>query len=389
MKNTTWVSRVTLSVFGLGIFSSTAIADENSFSFNAEGVFIGDLTNEIGLASSQNFTSEIGVGVEKKHYFDNGAILGFAGELRLQKDNEARQGFAGEIQISDLLSGLSPELAEVHSPTTGISISDRLSNDDPYGSIQSAYMNVKFGWGEVSVGRDIGAAVRLDARPPKVLRYGSLNSPRLNSISSSVVRARNDVTGPSAKISYISPRILGLRVGASFTPESDARGIDFDSRRTGLKNVYEAGVSYSHYFRDSDVRLRLGLTSTFADMDLENAIFQDYEAIGAGIEIEKGNWKSGLRYLSSNNSVAAGGGDYSALEVGVSRSIEDWTFAAEYGSAKDDLLALKGTNWAVGASIALNKNVNLGISYFSSESKIATEKLGGDGLQFELIVRYE
>lgn len=396
MKTQNMITGVLLGVASSGSGLYLAEAEDNTLNLKVETVIVASISEAENSENSAPFIGEIGASFEKKHYFDNGMTLGFVGELRFQNDNKNRQGFSTPISFGDEFEPTNQLVGNVSSPTTGIGLSNERIKNGPYGSIEQAFAYLKSGWGEVSVGRDIGAASRLDARAPKILQYGSLNSPRLNVTSSSIVRSRNDVTGPSAKITYMTPRIIGLRLGGSYTPKANSRGIDFGSHRdvesarsANLENVLEAGLSYSHFFRHSDVKMRLGLTGIMAQTQSINSLFNDYSAIGIGAEFEKNQWSVGIRHLESNNALAEENGDYSALEAGILKEIDKWTFGAEYGAATDNLLNLEGENWAVGFSRDLNNNVNLGFSYFDTTTSTYQSKMSASGAQFELIVRYE
>ncbi len=400
MTSKKWLSGFTASIFGMGGIAIDAYAENKSFEFSAEAVFSGAAASENGTSFSQPFTGEIGVGVEKEHYFDNGVAVGFVAEIRAQGDNRKRQTFAGELQFdaanpafSENLNDLLPAL---RSPATGLVAASSTSESGAYATFEQGFAYLKAGWGEVSLGRDIGAAARLDARAPSVLKYSSPNSSRLNPIAFSSVRARNDVTGPSAKVTYMSPRIVGFRVGASFTPEANARGIDFDASRlendivnANLESVTEGGLSFSHLFRDSDLRVRLGVTGIRASSNSIDNRFGNYEALGAGIELEKGFWKLGAQYLDSNNAIEDGSGDYQAWEVGLSRNLGKWTVTGEYGHALDRLQFIKGENRSMGVSKRINDYMEFGAAYISSESKQFGTKIQGSGAVLELIVRYE
>ncbi|MFC7292329.1 porin [Hirschia litorea] len=395
-----WLSGFTAGFVSLSGLGSNALAEDNPFVFSVEAVFSGAIVNAENPSYTQPFTGEIGLKLEKEHYFDNGVSVGFASEIRAQGDNSKRQTFAGELQFNALNSTINDNSASLlplrRSPATGLVAAMGETDDGPYATFEQGFAYVKAGWGELSVGRDIGAATRLDARAPRVLKYSSPNSSRLNPIAFSSVRARNDVTGPSAKLTYMSPRLIGFRAGASFTPEANARGIDFDASRdvlgianANLKNVVEAGLSFTHLFRENDLRVRIGVTGIHAETDSIMNGFSNYESLGLGLEVEKGFWRLGTQYLDSNNAIDSGLGDYTAWETGISREFSDWTVTAEYGHAIDELQAVKGENWGVGVSKPLNNNVNVGVGYISTKSKHFGTEIEGSGAIIELIVRYE
>ena len=141
--------------------------------------------------------------------------------------------------------------------------------------------------------------------------------------------------------------------------------------------------------------MRAAVTYSAADSGAGLAAFGDYEAWGAGLELEHGEWTGGVRWLSSNNAWAAGSGDYEAWEAGLVHQAGDWRFGVEAGWATDDLTATEGASWLVGVGYDLNEHVNLGLGWASAEADLpipAGPSLGhrnarNDGLLVELSVR--
>ena len=191
-------------------------------------------------------------------------------------------------------------------------------------------------------------------------------------------------------------------MGASYTPEANLRTADFDPEADGpgragadLENIWEGGVSFARQFAEQDLRVRAAVTYSAADSGAGLAAFGDYEAWGAGLELEHGEWTGGVRWLSSNNAWAAGSGDYEAWEAGLVHQAGDWRFGVEAGWATDDLTATEGASWLVGVGYDLNEHVNLGLGWASAEADLpipAGPSLGhrnarNDGLLVELSVR--
>ncbi len=357
------------------------------------GFVFGALDVEGGVKEA-DVAVNFGIRAEKDAYLDNGTKIGAVIELRAESPAGQRPGFSGNFRVQDDTGfGL-------RAPATGIALSDNRTDSEGRASFEQAYVYAKNPWGEVSLGRDQGAAARLDARAPKVLNYAHATSPTIDLSGASIVRSRNDVTGPSAKITYVTPRILGLRAGGSYTPKAEARGLDFDNGATApglenadLENVFEAALSFDHVFRSDLTRVRVGLTSTIAEPSSVNPVFKDYTAWGAGLEVEKGNLATGIRYLHSNNAVDNGA--YEAVEAGLVYYFEDWTVGAEIGAAQDDLLNIDGSVWSLSAKRNVSPNISLGFAYtdtrtsgsinvFRNGSDLLAE---GKGVLIELTVR--
>jgi len=343
--------------------------------------------------------------VSRSDTFDSGLTLGWVGAVRYDRDAPSRPAFSGAF---GLCPGTSPgcpssgSLAPV-APATGLSVGGTVRQDDGFVAVETAAVTLGGPWGEGSLGLDSGVAALLDARAPSVLNRVSAYSPGLDPTGLSVTRARNDVTGASAKASYLSPRWLGIRVGVSYTPEASGRTADFDPDVGGqglagaeLENVWEGAVSFARQFAEQNLRVRAALTYISADSGSGAPGFGDYEAWGGGLELEGEGWTGGARWLSSNNALAAGGGDYEAWEMGFVRQTEDgWRFGLEAGWAEDRLLELEGSSWLAGVAREISDNITLGVAWTVSEADIPVpigvsnghRNASNDGLLVEFTVR--
>ncbi|MEO1101296.1 MAG: porin, partial [Pseudomonadota bacterium] len=153
---------------------------------------------------------------------DNGAEIGVRVTWRGQRDHPARAGGAGC-------------LSEAGGPAVGVFSGAAIGCDGedsgPRGSIEGAYAYIDGGYGEVTAGRDVGIASRFYEGPRDVFTHARTADALLDPSGQSFVRLRADLTGPAAKISYATPRLLGARAGVSFTPEANAQGLDWDPVR--------------------------------------------------------------------------------------------------------------------------------------------------------------
>ncbi len=345
------------------------------------------------------------VEVSRSDTFENGLTLGWLGAVRYERDAPSRPAFAGAFGTcpgGNPACAASGGLAPI-APSTGLSVGGSTIDAEGFVAIEAAAVSLAGPWGEGMLGLDTGAAARLDARAPTVLSRVSAFSPGLDPTGLSITRARNDVTGSSAKATYLTPRWLGLRAGVSYTPQADQRTTDFDPdfgapglASADLENVWEGAVSFARQFAEQNLRVRAAVTYSSADSGSGAAGFGGYEAWGAGMELEGEGWTGGARWLGSNNAWAAGNGDYEAWELGFVREIEGgWRFGIETGWAEDKLLNLDGSSWLAGISKDLTDNVILGVAWTKSEADIPVpfgvsaghRNASNDGLLVEFTVR--
>lgn len=346
--------------------------------------------------------------VTRSDTFDNGLTLAWRAEGRFERDAASRPSFAGVLGDCPAANPLCPQAAGAGgifspvSPVTGLAAAGGPVETDGFATLEGASVSVAGAWGEGVLGLDSGAAARLDARAPTVLQRASAFTPGVDPTGLVTTRARNDITGSSIKATYMSPRWIGFRLGASYTPRADHRTADFDPDFGGaglgkaeLEDVWEAAGSFARQFADQGFRVRTAVTYTTASSGSAFTGFGDYEAWGAGLELERGVWTGGIRWLSSNNAWDSSNGDYEAWEAGLVRESGEWRIGIEGGWAEGRLTGTEGASWLVGASRKINDNLDLGLAWTSAEADLpvligpsrSRTKAANDGLVVELTVR--
>jgi Gram-negative porin len=322
--------------------------------------------------------------VKRTDTFDGGLQLVWRGEVKLERDAASRPAFAGVLGDCPASNALCPRVASGAgflspiSPATGLAATGGILNEDGFATLEGASLAVSGAWGEGVLGLDSGAATQLDAQAPTVLQRVSALSPGLDPTGLVIARARNDVTGSSFKATYLSPRWIGFRAGISYTPEANQRGADFDPdvhagglASPELESVFEGALSFARRFPESGLRVRTALTYSKADSRSPLPGFGNYEAWGAGLELEQGEWTGGVRWLSSNNAWDSGNRDYEAWEAGLVRQGSEWRFGVETGWAKDKLTGIDGQSWLVGASRKVTQNIDVGLAWTSAEADLS------------------
>jgi len=411
---------VTLAALGLGTaLGAGAPALAQSGAAAADGEWQADIAVTVAAAiDEETALTPVGdsllatttLGLKRSDTFENGLTLGWRGEVRYERDARSRPAFAGVLGACPAVDALCPRVASGGgflspvSPATGLAADGLAFNEDDFFALEALSVSLEGPWGQAVVGADMGAATWLDARAPQVLQRVSALSPGLDPTGLGVTRARNDVTGSSFKATYLSPRWIGFRLGASYTPEASERSADFDpdsagpgQGKAGLEDVWEGAVSFARQFAEQDLRVRAALTYTNAASGSASAVtgFGDYEAWGAGLELEHAGWTGGIRWLSSNNAWDSGNGDYEAWEAGLAHQLGEWRVGVEGGWAEDRLTGIEGASWLVGASRKINENIEVGVAWTSADAdlpvlsglSVSHTNASNDGLVLELTVR--
>jgi hypothetical protein len=139
---------------------------------------------------------------------------------------------------------------------------------------EKVFFTIQTGLGRVEIGQDDGAAYTLAVAGPKVDPDTSLDDADMSFFrdptSARAVIAmfplRSEIASSSnyAKISYYTPRLFGVQIGASFTPSQGkdvmpfvAAGPDVPDRQ---KRIWETAISYSDMFGEANVKAYAGLS---------------------------------------------------------------------------------------------------------------------------------
>ena len=339
---------------------------------------ISDADSDI---ETESVVGELSLTGQSEKVFENGLRVRARGALRLQKDHPNRPGSIG---------GFGDTLLAPIGAFSGLSAAPALGESDMRIRLETAYLQIDGGYGEVRVGKDRGVATRFHEGAKSVLSHTRLDSPLLDPTGLTTTRSKHDLTGPSPKISYTTPRLIGIRAGASFTPHADADGLDRrPAAGTGgispeTENAIELALNATRRFRDSGWRFDVGLGWSSADVST-NGLTSQYETVeswSAGTRIEKDDWTFGTSWLSSDNGLQDA--DYEAWSAGLHREAYNTEFALEYGESRDDVARLESTGWRLGAARAFGPDTKVAIAYVRDEIESPTRTWDSQGVVVEI-----
>lgn len=307
-------------------------------------------------ADSEAVLYEISLDTEAETILRNGTELGARITLRGQRDHPLRPGFAGDFGTGSALAGA----------YSGLSGGFDSAETGARGRVEAAYLRADGGYGELRIGKDRGVAARFFEGAPSALTYSAVANPYLDPTGLKINRTNHDVTGPSAKLSYASPRILGLRAGLSFTPEGDGQNLDRSlsdaTGQPGLGNVVEAAANLSRTLRASGIRIEASLAWSAAEPDDVAGLTRDrMETWSLGANIERDDTEFGISLLQSDNGFS--GGDYSAWEAGLAHDFGETRVSLNYGEADDDLARLSSEGVSIAAKRELSDGFDVALSY--------------------------
>jgi hypothetical protein len=226
-------------------------------------------------------------------------------------------------------------------------------SDDIYGNdtIQKLYGFVQTGFGRLELGEQDGAGYQIALTGPEA-------APLVNLEGAGISLFRNPVTGDQfgsffthvtavqsssnyAKINYVSPRLFGVQVGASFTPHIVREPVPFAGNPAdlpdGQDDIWEIAASYSDYVG----QIAVGVSAAYAHGSLRNrtAGFADLSDWSLGsqfatmlgeVKLSFGaDYRQTNAYLLDPMQALKGGGTH-ATHLSATAEWGSWVFGGEY-----------------------------------------------------------
>ena len=217
--------------------------------------------------------------IQAQRIFDNGMVLGARSDFLLHHDAQS-----GDNYDSD--------------------------------TVEKIYLFAQTGFGRVEIGQQDGAAYTLGLVGPLTNEQVTLENRNISlfrdpttgldfgKLFQSITNVQS--TSNFAKINYVSPRLLGIQIGASFTPKPVRTPLPFTGNLPNdpnqQQNIWEVAASYTGYFSSLAVGLSAGIAQGSARN--RNAAGDDLSdwALGAQLAYPVGTVKLSLggAYRDSN-----------------------------------------------------------------------------------------
>jgi len=336
----------------------------------------------------EDFIGDGAVEFEASTVTQGGLEYGVNVEIRGQYDRY-RQGFGGRVGdcppgtvgCSSVDVGGTPTSVRGH--TSRFYASGPAADDEVQAGIESLHLFLRTGYGDVTIGRDDGAAYLFSLGAPSLLAVNASNSP-VDYTGLDSVKTVNDASGFSEKITYTSPRLLGdqigvgVQFGVSYSPGIKVCGVDYCVRSDAkdlsgavspeLENVLELGLSLDRQF---DNGLGVELTGSYARASEQSGLapFDDLSAWNTGLEVTLADWTVGGSYLQSNNGLL--NGDYTAYDAGITWKPSQLGFTLGYGHAEDDNINLESDQFVIGATYEFDKfTLGTGVQYIERSAPV-------------------
>ena len=354
---------------------------ENALTFNAPVWYFGnyDLRLE-GFASGSVFTASHDSGPLTAGGFSETGATGLAvGSIRLQR-----------LYDNGLIAGMRVNLLLAR---------DELSGDN-YGNdfLQKMYFYVQTGLGTLEIGQQDGAAYTIGFSGPQVDSHISLENPDSSFFRNPITgKAFNDFTSEltsvqissnASKISYVSPRLFGVQIGASYTPNLVKGPVPYllvnPSNAPNIQaSIWEFAASYTRRMGE----ITMGVSAAFARGALRNPTFAsgDIYDLALGVQFQTDindvelSWGGGYR-SSSGYGFSTGTVFHSAETERVFLSalavLDSWRLGVEYSNTFMDAASgvprflVTAYQTALGYELSRNVQITAGWQFYNYERNI-------------------
>lgn len=334
-----------------------------------------------GVAARENsgweeaFVGDADIELELSTVTQGGLEWGVHGQVRAQYD-EGRKGFTRRLaDCQPTLAGC-PTTLVAAVPTSVRGHSSQFYTfgpdvgKDTQVALESAHLFLRSAYGDVTVGRDDGAAYLFSLGAPTLLNAGASNS-SVDYTGLDAVKTLNDASGFSEKVTYTSPRLLGDQVGlgvqfgVSYALNAEACGVDYCVEVDGIQNVVtpdlqdimEAGIALDRTFSPG---VSVEATATYARGSEQSGLagLDDLQAFGTGLELRMHDFTLGGSYLNSNQGLM--NGDYESYDVGLTWQPSVLGFTVGYGHASDANVGLSSDQITGGVTYDINEKIRIG-----------------------------
>ena len=376
MKRIDWMSAVFLSLAVFGAVAPTLAARAADAS--------GDVAQGLALEPPEFDVGDINVklgGFAGGAFFDARQSAGpaYPGGYNIARSSgEARANIrAQRILDNGLILGAAGNFLLYHDKLSG----DQYDND----FVEKAFVFVQTGFGRVEIGQQDGAAFTLGLAGPIANEEVTLENRNISLFPDPVAggdfaRVFQSVTSVQstsnfAKIDYITPRLFGVQIGASFTPQTVRTPLPFTGNPSNdpgrQQNIWEIAANYTGYISN----LAVGLSAGFAHGSLRNGTAGSDGLYDWALGVQLATMLSDVRlslggaYRDSNayafnlDSVLAQGATH-ATHLSATSEWNSWIAGLEYSLAE-----VRGpvdydvTGYQVSAGYKINDNLQITVGW--------------------------
>jgi hypothetical protein len=300
-----------------------------------------------------------------------------------------RAGITGSARVNALVSRTFDNGWELGIHAVFLPYHDRLSGD-AYGDrfFEKDYATLQLPYGRFEIGQQDGAAYAMSITGPKTddaiaiddANVTYFRDPATGEAFTDIFRVRTGVFASEnyGKVSYYTPRLFGIQLGGSYTPDQAQHGLPFLGEAPRLPdretNLLEAAANYDGDLGPASLQLYSG-----AAMGHDDARTPDHDDLldwgtGGEIDTDAGDVKLafGAAYRQSNAYTfdideAFRTGDTHSVRVSATATKGPWIAGFEFSDARagdePGLPALHETGYEPSLAYVVNSNLQLTLGW--------------------------
>jgi len=171
------------------------------------------------------------------------------------------------------------------------------------GHIDEVYVELKGFFGKVQLGRQDGIGEQMRLATPSPLNRAYTDDIRLDVLEVANIYNKLSLTGDNGKVVYLTPRIAGFQVGASYLVENTKLGApvhvttDFARGHSGARQATEAGLNYTGKIGG----VSLDAAATYYTDNHNGAGQRDPEGYDLGVAVGLDGWTVGGNLTQGSN----------------------------------------------------------------------------------------
>lgn len=275
--------------------------------------------------------------------------------------------FSGETILDNgLLVGVHMELEG----NTGTDNDDE--DDDDW--IDENYLTIDSAYGRLIAGSTDNVAVQMHVSAPEVGRLDIEESDIVDFIANPMDNASPasktlDATWintdrDSTKISYITPTLFGLTIGASYIPSSDDLDGSEDSNAYSTSSTFEQGYVFSALYSTDIDNVGVDISTAYGSFDTDYATGSNgndnTEEYSVGVNITSGGWTVG----GATREQTEGNDGYKKKAYNVGTSYEIGPYAVSLSHLKSEIDDLRTSDEAY--LLSGKYNLSTGVDSFAT-----------------------
>ena len=272
---------------------------------------------------------QIGGSTQDLEAFNDGAGISSVGPTRgygFRTDSEVHFNFSGKTDAGMKWKAQVQIEADANVGATDSGQPD--SSNITESSIDETWVRFYGSWGQINLGTDDGAEDLMHVGgegPVNKAGDGGFDGDWTDYIDWTAVNGRFAVaptltrdSSDHAKVSYFTPRISGLQLGVSFTPDTGAAGqATSTDNSSDFENTWGIGVQYKKKFGG----FKVAAAGVIHIADAENESKEDLTAWQIGAEVGYGGWRLGGSFQDNGDGgedkSIVGDDDMTAWDIGL------------------------------------------------------------------------